>query len=294
MLSGLPASDYCPVDSSTDKVDCTLQHCLFTLKSNVLLPSWCMQEAKAALNWLAAFHAFWWEELPLTSSSSSSSSDNSKGSAAAAAVDEPTAAAGAVTALAAADLWDQGCYWHLETRQEELAQMGSNWQDLKEAAQKIDHAIRGMKNSNSSSSSGKYRTLVHGDFKSANLMFTADCSECAAYDFQYCGAGYGVRDVAYMLCSSVDADVVEQQEQQLLDYYHQQLQQQLKQAGKVAAAEQYSREVMAVHYELCFLDYVRFMAGWGMWGNSRWATLKAKGALKRLPELLKKAEGFLG
>jgi aminoglycoside phosphotransferase (APT) family kinase protein len=236
-----------------------------------------LQEAKTALNWLAAFHAVWWEELPYAASSSKTG--------ATAGQESPAAAA-----LAEVDLWDQGCYWHLETRQDELAQMGSSWNDLKEAAPRIDHAIRGIFGGSSSS---RYTTLVHGDFKSENVLFNSDCSECAAYDFQYCGAGYGVRDVAYLLCSSVDAQVVEQQEQQLLDHYHMQLQQQLKQAGKTAAAEQYSREVMAVHYELCLLDYVRFMAGWGMWGNTRWATVKAKAAMKQLPELLKKAESFL-
>jgi acetoin utilization deacetylase AcuC-like enzyme len=47
---------------------------------------------QAALDWLAGLHAFFWEQqLP-------------------------------------EGLWDQGCYWHLATRQEELQQIGG-WVD---------------------------------------------------------------------------------------------------------------------------------------------------------------------
>lgn len=50
------------------------------------LPVPCMQ---AALDWLASLHAFHWEQaLP-------------------------------------EGLWHQGCYWHLDTRQEELQQIGA-------------------------------------------------------------------------------------------------------------------------------------------------------------------------
>lgn len=35
-------------------------------------------------------------------------------------------------------------------------------------------------------------------------------------------------------------------------------------------------------YELCLLDYVRFMAGWGFWGNDRYARQRATGLLRCL------------
>jgi aminoglycoside/choline kinase family phosphotransferase len=134
-----------------------------------------------------------------------------------------------------------------------------------------------------------HRTLLHGDAKSANFMFTADCSACAAYDFQYCGEGFGVRDVAYLIASSVDEDVVEQQEQQLLRYYHQKLQECLQAQGKADAAQRYTYDVMTAHFELCLLDYVRFMAGWGFWGNARWAQRRARQVLGRLPQVVQVA-----
>ena len=37
----------------------------------------------------------------------------------------------------------------------------------------------------------RHRTVIHGDFKSENVLFSADGRNCAAYDFQYCGDGCG-------------------------------------------------------------------------------------------------------
>ncbi len=57
----------------------------------------------------------------------------------------------------------------------------------------MDGALRGEFESNGSSSSsgggggssnGRFRTLCHGDAKSANFMFSADGRAAAAYDFQ--------------------------------------------------------------------------------------------------------------
>ncbi len=121
-----------------------------------------LQEAKVVLEWLAAFHAFWWEAEP------------------------------------PAGLWKQGCYWHLETRQEELAQMSGTWQQLKQQAGAIDKAIRSIEGG-----SRQHRTLVHGDIKSENIMFSDDNTQCAAYDFQYCGE---VREQSMLLnCLNKDA-----------------------------------------------------------------------------------------
>lgn len=127
-----------------------------------------------------------------------------------------------------------------------------------------------------------------------------------------------MKDVAYLLASSVDEDVVAQHEGQLLDHYHATLLKHLAAAAHAggssgsgsagsssdrgggssaasaaagpAACSGYTREVMQRHYELCLLDYVRFMAGWGFWGNVSWASNRARAALRRLPQLLKEQE----
>jgi hypothetical protein len=72
----------------------------------------------------------------------------------------------------------------------------------------------------------------------------------------------GAKDLVYLLCSSVQAAVVQRQEAELLDHYHSQLAARLP----ADAAARYTRAVLQEHYDLATLDYVRFMDGWGYWG----------------------------
>jgi aminoglycoside phosphotransferase (APT) family kinase protein len=82
-----------------------------------------------------------------------------------------------------ADLWPQGTYWHLATRQDELEAMPRG--ALRDAATEIDTALE----------AGTHRTLVHGDAKTANFCFGP--ASVAAVDFQYVGGGCGMKDVVY-------------------------------------------------------------------------------------------------
>ena len=76
-------------------------------------------------------------------------------------------------------------------RLEEYDNMGSKHQRLKAAAHELDRRLRGERPDGSKDR--RFRTLVHGDFKSANLLFTARAPvSCAAFDFQYCGEGESV------------------------------------------------------------------------------------------------------
>jgi hypothetical protein len=94
-------------------------------------------------------------------------------------------------------LWEDGTYWHLETRQEELAQIGGAWGELRKAASAVDAALRGGEGGGGGGP-GRHRTLCHGDAKSANFMFARGPggapAAAAAYDFQVrspagCGGG---------------------------------------------------------------------------------------------------------
>eukprot|EP00879_Flechtneria_rotunda_P025419 GHRR01027012.1.p1 GENE.GHRR01027012.1~~GHRR01027012.1.p1 ORF type:complete len:337 (+),score=117.66 GHRR01027012.1:452-1462(+) len=281
----LAAASACAV-SQPLLVDVSPPHHFFFLLSDLTehfperIHSYTFEEAQAALDWLASFHAYWWEALP---GQQQLESHNEALPLSAATTVIPAAAAG--TAAADANnvsnaLWDQGCYWHLDTRQEEYRNMDSSWKELRAAAADIDSVLKGLLANGSKTN--KHRTLLHGDFKSENVLFNAEHTCCAAYDFQYCGEGLGMRDVAYMLASSVDQDVVQQQEEQLLDHYHNELVGQLHNFGKAAAAGSYTREVMKAQLDLCVADYVRFMAGWGMWGNHHWACRRARQVLKQL------------
>ncbi len=125
-------------------------------------------------------------------------------------------------------LWETGSYWHLETRQEELARVEPA---LREAAPILDARLR----------DARHQTLVHGDAKLANFCF-GDAG-VAAVDFQYVGRGPGVRDVAYLLCGLPD-------EARLLDVYF-----------SFLAAPDVEREWRAL-YPIAAADFYRFLAGW--------------------------------
>lgn len=125
------------------------------------------------------------------------------------------------------------------------------------------------------------------DMKHENLMFSADGSRCAAYDFQYTGCSYGMRDVVYLFTSSVRSDQLARYEQDYLAHYRECLAKELTQLGRAEAAVRYDNAVMTKHLELAVLDYVRFMAGWGMWGSGLdWAVSRARVALPRVEQLL--------
>jgi hypothetical protein len=174
--------------------------------------------------------------------------------------------------------------------------MGREWRDLKAAAPELDARLR----------STPFRTLTHGDFKTENLLFGSTANRgssaggkgglcCAAYDFQYIGGGSGMKDVVYLLVSGTQPRLLAQQEQALLQHYHEQLMAGLQAAADgggaegvvdrdaaARAAQQYSFEAMLGDYKLSVCDYVRFMAGWGFWGNASWAATQARQYLEEL------------
>lgn len=211
---------------------------------------------KAALSWLAAFHAACWG-----------------------------------ADAAALGLWGEGCYWHLQTRLEELEEIGGEWRALQAAAHELDRRLQQT----------PWRTLCHGDFKSANLQFSDSRSSpvCAAVDFQYCGGGSGLKDVAYLLASSASPSLLQGGgEEALLRFYHAELIERLRALAasgsgnggapvgcpsKAAqAVESYTFEALQADWRLAVCDYVRFMAGWGFWGNSSWASARARECLTQL------------
>ncbi|MDE0770282.1 MAG: phosphotransferase, partial [Opitutaceae bacterium] len=89
------------------------------------------------------------------------------------------------------ELWDQGTYWHLDTRPDELAAL--NDKNLKNAAPQIDRTLNEC----------PFKTFVHGDAKLANFCFSHDGAKVAAVDFQYVGGGCGMKDVAYFIGSCI-------------------------------------------------------------------------------------------
>ena len=141
-------------------------------------------------------------------------------------------------------LWEEGTYWHLSTRQEELERMPSS--KLRSHAGKFDAALR----------EAKFQTLVHGDAKTTNFCWDQQC-QASAVDFQYVGGGCGIRDVALFLDRAVGGHRLQAEEQDWLDLYFHHLKRHLgtELGGEV---ENEWRSLFCV----AWTDYARFLQGW--------------------------------
>lgn len=146
-------------------------------------------------------------------------------------------------------VWEEGGYWPLHTRQAEYELLDSFW---KRIAVEVDAEIRAIP--------AQFTTLMHGDLKSANIVFSEDLKRCAVFDFQYVGIGPGIRDLVYFMISSVHG--LDRHVSDLLRLYHQSIIVGLKGIGLVDVAAEYTFETMIKQYELCLVDYYRFMLGW--------------------------------
>lgn len=153
-------------------------------------------------------------------------------------------------------LWSEGCYWHLETRPDELRAIEGH--KLYALASELDERLRGA----------RHRTLVHGDPKLENFCATrAQNVQFAAVDFQYVGGGVGVRDLVYFIGSAVPPKRVERELPAFLDYYFEALRR------EVAACESTPSSFEALEAEwrelvpVAWLDFYRFTLGW----SPRWA-----------------------
>lgn len=149
-------------------------------------------------------------------------------------------------------LWEEGAYWHLATRPDELR--ATTDRRLKAAAPHLDARLRGA----------RFRTLVHGDAKVANLCFSPDGADVAAVDFQYVGGGCGVKDLAYLLSSCLSERALRSQAEALVDAYFGHLAQAL--SGKEVDLGALEAEWRGL-YPVAWADFARFLSGWapGHW-----------------------------
>lgn len=146
-------------------------------------------------------------------------------------------------------LWEEGTYWHLATRPQELKALSDA--RLKESAAVIDAALR----------NAPYPTIVHGDAKLANFCFSDNGQEVAAVDFQYVGGGCGMKDVAYFVGSCMSEKQCEAKEEAILDHYFTHL-------AKAVAHYQKQVDISGVVrawrplYRVAWADFHRFLKGW--------------------------------
>jgi len=143
-------------------------------------------------------------------------------------------------------LWPCGTYWHLETRPEELANIEGT--RLHTFASLLDARLR----------CGGYPTLVHGDAKLANFLFSKDRSQVAAVDFQYVGGGAAMKDLAYFVGSCLSGGECAEREAELLEAYFSEIRVVLPAEVDAEALESEWRSL----YPVAWADFERFMLGW--------------------------------
>jgi hypothetical protein len=154
-------------------------------------------------------------------------------------------------------LWEQGNYWHLSTRPEELKALEAIDPGLWAVAEQIESKLRGS----------AFHTVVHGDPKAANFCFSQDLKQVAALDFQYVGGGVGVSDVCYLMHSCLDDDECEEMSDSILDLYFQELRTAVgERDGLEEKREDTDLDALESEWRSLFpfavADFYRFYKGW--------------------------------
>ncbi|KAJ8114992.1 hypothetical protein OPT61_g3246 [Boeremia exigua] len=234
----------------------------------------------AALDWLAGFHGFWWPRvdgldraklvLPPLEEVKQDGQD---------AIEKT--------------VWLNGGYTYLATRRNEYESLvgdDSEWtrpltEPSRTQKQSISELIATFLSPSVSGQSAieDYQTLIHGDVKSENLFTSQSGEEVAFYDFQYVGLGLGVCDLAKLFTCSVPLDMliaddyvpqsleIQSGEKELLRRYWQRL--------RDTSKKEYKWEVFIQHWEIALVDWLRFQASWGFWGNTEWLEARVRSIL---------------
>ncbi|TRX95550.1 hypothetical protein FHL15_003508 [Xylaria flabelliformis] len=232
-------------------------------------------QVNAALDWLSNFHRKSWGILPMPLQElllpPLEEADRRKRGAA-----------------PGQSVWLNGGYTYLATRRKEYASLAadsdSEWSSMlcqpslpreSSIAEKVADVLtpRGR----------DYETLIHGDVKSENLFTTHSGSEVAFYDFQYVGLGLGVCDLAKLFTCSVplhkltDDDeparlLMGEGEKGLLERYRDNL--------LAGTDKTYDWNIFVRHWETALVDWLRFQASWGFWGNTEWLEARVRSILE--------------
>lgn len=188
-------------------------------------------------------------------------------------------------------LWLNGGYTYLATRQTEYASLvedtGSEWSEALCGAfsQDSSRSVAEMAALFLTPCGRSFESYIHGDVKSENLFTTVD-GHVAFFDFQYIGLGLGACDLAklftcsvplHMLLDDVDVDELPERltmndaEKRLLERYRTKLLQ--------SEADTYEWETFKRHWETALVDWCRFQASWGFWGNTEWLEARVRSIL---------------
>jgi hypothetical protein len=170
-------------------------------------------------------------------------------------------------------LWENGTYWHLETRPDELERLDDH--SLKKAALAIDTKLK----------TNKFQSLVHGDSKLANFCFNSDGTRVAAVDFQYVGGGCGMKDLAYFVGSCFRDEDAEEIEVEVVNYYFAEFRKSLARINSEVSGNEVE-ETWRPLYRVAWADFHRFMKGWspGHWKLSDYSERVTREVIRNLSE----------
>ncbi|KAI0839742.1 phosphotransferase enzyme family protein, partial [Hypoxylon sp. FL0890] len=193
-------------------------------------------------------------------------------------------------------LWLNGGYTYLDTRRKEYAALAededSEWSTVLCSQITADgQSVSEIVATFLTPCGRQYETLIHGDVKSENLFTTKSGDKVAFFDFQYVGRGLGVCDLAKLFTCSVplsllvddEGDIpnelsMSKGEKKLLEYYHSRLLRGFKDAqGRI---QTYDWNEFILHWETALVDWLRFQASWGFWGNTEWLEARVRSILK--------------
>ncbi|KAE9174692.1 hypothetical protein PF004_g26595 [Phytophthora fragariae] len=180
-------------------------------------------------------------------------------------------------------LWSAACWWAFPKRgAKELAQASEVWPQMLKHWFKVFEAESSLPSTAELESLGErmieeaayistclsvdanpsLSTLVHGDFKSANLFFEATSRKVVAFDWQWSGVGIGAMDVANLFNTSVSISLLasDEHELELLHFYYDSLNQRLQALGVTSDLQKsYPFHAFERHYTLASLEYARLL-----------------------------------
>ena len=240
-------------------------------------------QAAAALSWMAKFHGHFTGTLGKLSTSPDR----------------------ALQSRELRGLWWCGTHWTLERTRHMLAAMERTFD--KEYRARLVKEHQGLCSSPGVAALGKrlhaaaealharlqqlhpknkshWYTLLHGDLKGANIALGCPSEsevEAAVFDFQWTGAGLGAQDVAYFFISAADPTSLAREEELLRQYY-----QERKSRARGGHGSPMSWKEFVEIYEIAFLDMMRWLCAYGLWGGpaERWALEKADALLARIDD----------
>ncbi|KAJ5812250.1 hypothetical protein N7474_008551 [Penicillium riverlandense] len=195
-------------------------------------------------------------------------------------------------------LWLNGGYTYLATRRTEYASLAqdirSEWCEAlcspaSEGSSFSSLSIAEMAALFLTPRRRPIESYIHGDVKSENLFTTTNGEQVAFFDFQYVGLGLGVCDLAKLFTCSVPLHMLVDDAWREHEPLPEKLTMREGERGLLARyrahllrnqeESKYEWDTFRRHWETALVDWCRFQASWGFWGNTEWLEARVRSIL---------------